>query len=254
MGDVMPYFALNAQPVNGFVPNALPGNAMGFNCSQVMDLPMTDDQGMPPGNVIGFDWGVDGINSGIAINASGAPIQNGLPFGGMPMQNAFGLKRFMGAGTPLGGGRVFDQQNSSVAINASAVLAIGEACGVDEIGIKLPAPANDIEISGIEKASAGAADFQDGLSMRFAFMHPVGVNFAVGDNATLSLQFPGEDSNQTALETGYVLAPGAAVTFGYDGKLVIGHGTTPDASLNDSSYVITVMTSKGVAQANVTSS
>jgi Bacterial regulatory protein, arsR family len=268
MGDVMPYFASNAQPVNGFVPNALPGNAMEFNCSRVMNLPMTYDQGMLPGNAIifnglvanwsagkvplsnsmGFNESMDNwigqhdnpgaglINSSVTINASAAPMQNGFPFG-MPIPNA----------------NVFNQENSSVTINMSAVLAIGKACGVDEIGIRLPAPTNDIEMSGIEKASAGAADFQDGLSMRFAFMHPVGVGFSVGDNAALSMQFPGEGNNQTAPETRYVLAPGATVTLGYDGKLEIGHGT-PDASLNDSSYVITVMTSKGIAQANVTSS
>ena len=287
MGDVMPYFAPNSQAINALSPNAL-----GFNCSQVMDLPMEPaGWGTLQENVLGFfnglamngsslgespssnamefngsaadrmgpergalpggpDGSVSGkSNSSVVINASDAP--NGLPFGGMHMPGAAEFNKSASTNFPLGEGE-FNHSNSSVVINASAAIAIGKACGVDRIGIRLPAPANDIQISGIEKA-ASLADSQDGLSMRFAFMHPIGVNFAVGDNAVLSMQFPWEDSNQAAAVAGYALAPGTTVTLGYAGKLVIGRGA-PDASLNDSSYVIMVMTSKGVAQANVTSS
>jgi hypothetical protein len=134
------------------------------------------------------------------------------------------------------------------------MVAIGKACGADRIGIRLPAPTNDIQVSDIGKAAYGTPISHDELSRGFAEAHPIGVSFAVNSNSTLSLQFPGQIAALPAPESGYVLSPGATVTLEYTGRLAVGSRKALNLSSDDSLYSVTVLTDRGVAQANLTSS
>jgi DNA-binding transcriptional ArsR family regulator len=213
-GDVMPYASFNAPVPIVSAPSGPNTDAAAFNCSEMMNGSMGPGRAMFPDGLGGFGAG------------RMAPDV----------------------------GRVFKQANSSVAINSSAVVAMGKACGIDKIRIMLPIPANYIQISGIGNSSKQAVP-QDGLNSRFMLMHPVGVGFSVGDNATLSLQLPGKipEPAQWSPETGYVLTPGASVTLEYRGRLMVGRLGASETSPNDASYVVTVLTDNGVAQANFTS-
>ena len=254
MGDVNPYFAPNAPAPGGLGQDAFPANATGFNCSQIMNWPMgsKEQRGALPENSTEANGPMGPGNFGTARQPDSAGAINASDATGPSMRES---EKPADSGFWARGGRAFEQTNSSVTINASALVAIGKACGVDRIGIMLPATANVIQISGIENASDWA-NFYDGPGARFAFMHPVGVSFAVEDNGTLSMQLPWEAMNRVMQEGGYVLAPGATVTLEYTGKLVVGGMKAMGGLLqqNDSSYTITVLTDNGIAQANFTSS
>ncbi len=219
-----------------------------------------------PGNftIIGIDVGNGTImNKGIAINTGGLPTVQSTDQGVVVSQRIIESPVLNSAAYPIADGTHFiinmnignesfyKQNNSSVLINASALMS-RLAYGTNTITIHLNGSVNTIVVSSpTEPITTGF--------YAFGGTGP-GLNFIVNSNGTLTTPF---DSKQIFMQQssgtmridsirhfdiGYTVLPGSTATLSYNGTINASHiRITPG-----NTYVLVVETNEGVVQANVT--
>ncbi len=140
----------------------------------------------------------------------------------------------------------YNQTNSSISLNASAICNGSTFNAGGGILIKSRASVNQIFIYNIRQCMGIGGRFADAMPAYLGFAF----GFAVEGNRTLiPLQPPAVLGLKVPL--GYTLQPGSSATFYYSG----GPFTNGFAAqLQNDTYNVNILTSEGIAEANVTSS
>jgi hypothetical protein len=148
----------------------------------------------------------------------------------------------------------YQQSNSSININVSAIHALWGSSGADSMNISLKTPVNNILISGINSAFASPGPSNGGMGgPGFMLSHLTPINFFVYGNGTISMPSPDMMAGHQGPAFGYVLYAHSAKPFSYKGELEIGNSPLPVTIKNGGTYEIVVATNQGIVQTNVTS-
>jgi len=182
----------------------------------------------------------------ISVNVSG----NGSYEVTRPGMNAFYVHR-IGPGPGISAN---NSQVASIQINASQIYNAGGYRG-GKVIIRLPRNVSNVSISGFGYGPMPQVAIMSGAFGSMLFV-------AKNGNTTLSLppmpsrQYPnfGQQPMPVAIgRIGYVVSPHTSVTFSYDGSVPQMPSFPGAPKFNYTSYTISVMTSRGITQANVTS-
>ncbi len=137
---------------------------------------------------------------------------------------------------------IYSISNGSAYINGSEAFILLNYNPNSNISLHLPKPVNNIFISGIDRMSP------QNINSKFMFMHPMGINFIVNGNGTLSLPSIAMLAPMH-MQPGYTLMPNSSVTLYYNGTLKLGN-IPMFANFSNSSYNIVVVTDRGMLEEN----